>query len=119
MLIVSVLQMECNVPIKLVFTDDEEVTQEVIKSTNRQTPIDENDLVALTKFQRDLEDYYVGFSDEKRLLYFHYEAVERQTKPLQINPLWRQIVKILSKMSQRNWVKSKHLRITFIRSLVN
>jgi deoxyadenosine/deoxycytidine kinase len=32
-------------------------------------------------------------------LHFHYEAVERQTKPLQINPLWRQIVKILSKMS--------------------
>jgi hypothetical protein len=39
-------------------------------------------------------------------LHFHYEAVERQTKPLQINPLWRQIVKILSKMSQSVYCSS-------------
>ncbi|MGH1573137.1 AIPR family protein [Methylobacterium sp. P31] len=49
------------IPLKLIHTDDEEITQEVIKSTNRQTPIDENDLLALTQFQRNLEDYYGGF----------------------------------------------------------
>ncbi len=57
------------VPIKLIYTDDEEVTQQVIKSTNRQTPIDENDLLALTQFQRNLEDYYKGFPEPQRLLY--------------------------------------------------
>lgn len=57
------------VPVKLIYTDDEEIAQEVIKSTNRQTPIDENDLLALTKFQRDLETYYSGMQDERRLYY--------------------------------------------------
>ena len=50
-------------------TEDEEIAQEVIKSTNRQTPIDENDLLALTKFQRDLETYYSGMPDDRRLYY--------------------------------------------------
>ncbi|MGU3546665.1 AIPR family protein [Methylobacterium sp. A52T] len=57
------------IPVKLIHTDDEEITQEVIKSTNRQTPIDENDLLALTQFQRNLEDYYGGFPKEQRLYY--------------------------------------------------
>ena len=63
------------VPVKLIHTDDEEIIQDVIKSTNRQTPIDENDLLALTKFQRDLETYYSGFSGGKRL---YYERRSRQ-----------------------------------------
>jgi hypothetical protein len=63
------------VPIKLVYTDDEEVTQEVIKATNRQTPIEENDLLALTRFQKDLETYYEGFLKEKQL---YYERRSRQ-----------------------------------------
>ena len=57
------------VPVKLIYTEDEEIAQEVIKSTNRQTPIDENDLLALTKFQRDLETYYSGMPDDRRLYY--------------------------------------------------
>lgn len=57
------------VPVKLIYTDDEEIAQEVIKSTNRQTPIDENDLLALTKFQRDLEIYYSGIPEGRRLYY--------------------------------------------------
>lgn len=57
------------IPVKLIHTDDEEMTQEVIKATNRQTPIDENDLLALTQFQRNLEDYYGGFQREQRLYY--------------------------------------------------
>lgn len=57
------------VPVKLIYTEDEDIAQEVIKSTNRQTPIDENDLLALTKFQRDLEIYYSGMTEERRLYY--------------------------------------------------
>jgi hypothetical protein len=57
------------VPVKLVFTGDEEIAQDVTKSTNRQTPIEESDLLALTKFQRDLESYYSGFDGEKKLYY--------------------------------------------------
>jgi hypothetical protein len=57
------------VPIKLIHTESEEVSQSVIKSTNKQTPVEENDLLALTQFQRDLEDYYSGTDEEIRLFY--------------------------------------------------
>jgi hypothetical protein len=65
----TVISDKLFVPVKLIYTDDEEIAQEVIKSTNRQTPIDENDLLALTKFQRDLEIYYSGMPDDRRLYY--------------------------------------------------
>lgn len=57
------------IPFKLIYTSSEDVTQSIIKSTNKQTPVDENDLLALTKFQRDLEDYYAGMTEEMRLYY--------------------------------------------------
>ena len=63
------LPIVSSVPVKLVFTDDEEIAQDVTKSTNRQTPLEESDLLALTKFQRDLESYYGGFDGEKKLYY--------------------------------------------------
>jgi hypothetical protein len=44
------------VPIKLIHTEDEDVSQSIIKSTNKQTKVEENDLLALTHFQRGLED---------------------------------------------------------------
>lgn len=57
------------VPIKIIHTEDEDVSQSIIRSTNKQTPVEENDLLALTQFQRDLEDYYRGFPEEMRLYY--------------------------------------------------
>jgi hypothetical protein len=46
------------VPIRLVVTSDEDVATRIIKATNSQTAVQENDLIALTKFQRRLEDFY-------------------------------------------------------------
>ncbi len=60
---------ELFVPIKLIHTESEDVSQSVIKSTNKQTPVEENDLLALTQFQRDLEDFYRGVAIEYRLFY--------------------------------------------------
>ncbi|MGO8574388.1 AIPR family protein [Rhizobium leguminosarum] len=57
------------VPVKLIHTENEEVSQSVIKSTNKQTPVEENDLLALTQFQRDLEDFYNGMPETYRLFY--------------------------------------------------
>ncbi|WP_394688237.1 AIPR family protein [Hoeflea sp.] len=58
---------ELFVPIKLIHTENEDVSQSVIKSTNKQTPVEENDLLALTQFQRDLEDYYAGIPKDYQL----------------------------------------------------
>lgn len=63
------LSDELNIPIKLIHTEDENVAQAVIKSTNKQTVVDENDLLAFTSFQHDLEDYYASKESELRLFY--------------------------------------------------
>jgi hypothetical protein len=57
------------VPIKLIHTENDDVSQSIIRSTNKQTPVEENDLLALTQFQRDLEDFYKGVPEEIRLFY--------------------------------------------------
>lgn len=66
---------ELLLPVKLIHTESEEVGQAIIKSTNKQTPVEEDDLLALTQFQRDLEDYYRGIPEEYRL---HYERRAKQ-----------------------------------------
>lgn len=57
------------VPVKLIHTVSEDVAQSIIKSTNKQTNVEENDLLALTQFQRDLEDYYAGMQGDTTLYY--------------------------------------------------
>lgn len=57
------------IPLKIIHTKNDDVTQSIVKSTNKQTPVDENDLLALTRFQRDVEDYYAGVDDEHKLYY--------------------------------------------------
>ena len=57
------------VPVKLIHTVSDDVAQSIIKSTNKQTNVEENDLLALTQFQRDLEDYYAGVHGDTKLYY--------------------------------------------------
>lgn len=64
-----------HIPAKLIHTEDEEVAQAIIKSTNKQTPVDENDLLAFTSFQHDLEDFYAAKTDDFQLF---YERREKQ-----------------------------------------
>ena len=49
---------EIYVPLRLVVTSDEEVATRIIRATNSQTEVQENDLLALSKFQKKLEDFY-------------------------------------------------------------
>lgn len=65
----SVISGDLHVPVKLIHTEDEDVAQAIIKSTNKQTQVDENDLLAFTPFQHDLEDFYAAKSGDFRLFY--------------------------------------------------
>ncbi len=65
----NALSESLQVPIKLIHTEDEDVAQAIVKSTNKQTLVDENDLLAFTPFQHDLEDYYNSRSGDFKLLY--------------------------------------------------
>lgn len=63
------------IPLRLIATKDEEVIGSIIKATNRQTEVREEQLLALSDFQKKLEAYFTAFDDPQRL---YYERRSRQ-----------------------------------------
>lgn len=63
------------VPIKVVSTNDEEIINSIITSTNRQTQVTADDLFAMSAFQKKLEALYQAYPDKKKL---HYERRSKQ-----------------------------------------
>ncbi len=57
------------IPIKLIETDDDETVNSIIKATNRQTEVTNEQLIALNEFHRKLEAFYNTFSGTQRLYY--------------------------------------------------
>jgi hypothetical protein len=57
------------VPLRLIATDDEEVTASIVKATNRQTEVKAEQLIALSDFQKQLEAYFQTFEPANRLFY--------------------------------------------------
>lgn len=64
------------IPVKLIVLKDEEVKNKVVKATNRQTQVKDEELTALTDFQKRLEEYYQAISDGDQKL--HYERRSQQ-----------------------------------------
>ena len=60
---------DLQIPIKLIETDNDETVNQIIKATNRQTPVSDEQLIALNEFHRKLEAFYDTFSGTKRLYY--------------------------------------------------
>lgn len=63
------------VPVRLIATQDEDVIASIIKATNRQTEVKEEQLLALSDFQKKLEAYFQTFENGKKL---YYERRSRQ-----------------------------------------
>lgn len=57
------------IPIKLIETLDEDTVNSIIKATNRQTEVTNEQLIALNEFHRNLEDFYKTFSGPQKLYY--------------------------------------------------
>lgn len=74
---------DVNLPVKLVVTDDPEVTNRVIRATNRQTEVKVEAFESLTPFHRTLEEFFSSFAGEprKRLYY------ERRSKQYLSSPV--------------------------------
>ncbi len=51
------------IPIKVIVTEDEVLRDSIILSTNNQTEIKEEQLLALTKFQKELEEFYASMNN--------------------------------------------------------
>ncbi len=63
------------IPLRLIATRDDEVISSIVKATNRQTEVREEQLLALSDFQKKLETYFSAFPDDQRL---YYERRSRQ-----------------------------------------
>lgn len=57
------------VTLKLIVTEDENLISKIIRSTNRQTEVKEEDLLAYSDFQKKLEDFFKTFNDPDKLFY--------------------------------------------------
>ena len=57
------------IPVKIIETEDEETVNRIIKATNRQTEVTDEQLMALNEFHRKLEAYYNTYTGNKKLYY--------------------------------------------------
>lgn len=66
------------IPIKLIITKDPDIRDRIIVSSNNQTEIKEEQLLALTSFQKGLEDFYKHNEDglyyERRKAQYSYDS---------------------------------------------
>ncbi|MCL2289087.1 MAG: AIPR family protein, partial [Bacteroidetes bacterium] len=63
------------IPLKIVITKDENLRDEIILTTNSQSRFTEEQLFAITQFQKTLEDFYVSHQQLDNL---HYERRSNQ-----------------------------------------
>jgi hypothetical protein len=69
------------VPLRLIATQDDNVINSIVRATNRQTKVEEEQFFALTEFAEKLEDHFQTFSDARKL---YYERRSRQYARLPI-----------------------------------
>ncbi|MCF8277019.1 MAG: AIPR family protein [Flavobacteriales bacterium] len=69
------LNEEILIPVRLIATDNSEIKNSIIKATNRQTEVTEEQLFALADFPKKLETYFPTFEGSKKL---YYERRSRQ-----------------------------------------
>ena len=63
------------IPLRLIATQDDEIIASIVKATNRQTQVKEEQLLALNDVQKKLEAYFASFDEARRL---YYERRSRQ-----------------------------------------
>lgn len=74
---------EVFVPIKLIVTDNPEVTNQIIRATNRQTQVQVEAFESTKPFQKQLEEFYNTFRNQRPLF---YERRSKQYEGLPIKP---------------------------------
>jgi len=71
----STLDDSVYVPVRLIATQNDDVKNAIIKATNRQTQVTEDQLFALWEFPKKLEVFFQSFDGKKKL---YYERRSRQ-----------------------------------------
>ncbi len=75
----EIITAAVHIPFKLIVSDEIDVKNQIIKATNRQTPVKTEELTALTDFQRLLEDYYNATTGDSKLYYERRSQQYRST----------------------------------------
>ncbi len=57
------------IPLRLIATRDDALIAAIVKATNRQTAVKEEQLLALNDFQKKLEAFFRSFEESRRLFY--------------------------------------------------
>lgn len=77
------LDANVRLPLKLISSKDQNLTAKLIRSTNRQTEVKEQDLLAFSAFQKTLEEFYKTFTDDKQRLYYERRSKQYSAKPIE------------------------------------
>ena len=78
------LDNSVRVPLRLISTQDQTVLESVIRATNRQTEVKEDQFFAMMPFAKKLEEYFKAFPIDRRLYYerrsnqYDSEPIEKQ-----------------------------------------
>lgn len=80
---------EVSIPIRIVVTKDEEVKNSITTATNNQTAVKTEHLIALTTFQRDLEQFYSTYitPDNDFKLYYERRVNQYSREPIPKNKI--------------------------------
>jgi hypothetical protein len=73
------------IPIKLIVTSDEELKSAITKATNSQTGIKNEQLEALSTYQRSLEEYYLTYKDDYEKLFYERRVGQYRGQALNRN----------------------------------
>lgn len=57
------------IPVKIISTSNDDVINDIIQATNSQTQVKPEELMALSMFQRKIEQYYLAVESQYRLYY--------------------------------------------------
>ncbi len=71
------------IPIKIIVTDNVEVTNDIIKATNWQTEVKKEAFESLSPFHKKLEEFYASFDKEKnQRLYYERRSKQYENQPI-------------------------------------
>lgn len=76
------------IPIKIIVTDNLNVTNDIIKATNWQTEVKKEAFESLSPFHKKLEEFYASFDKEKNQRLFY----ERRSKQYENQPIKKHLI---------------------------
>lgn len=69
------------VPVRIISTEDEGIIESIVRATNRQTEVKDEQFFALQEFPKQLEQYFQSFEDPSKRLYYERRTCQYDRMP--------------------------------------